>query len=288
MTPDRDELARLYIDDGLTTRQIGKRFGVSKTHVLRWMRKYGIPPRPKGKGLAARGLEPMRAEDLERLVHVEHRSLAAIGALYGVDLTAVAYWLKKFGIPSSTVWMTRRGGHVPLLPTEAELREAYLVHGESIINIGRRHGVSAGPIKKLMDEHGIPRRHPGWREQRTCNDGHVVRSTYEQWVDDWLSEHGVAHVYDPRLPFDRRFRADFLANGWYIEIWGVTHNRRYTERKRWKLERYREHGMPLIELTHWAFASARKHRLEHRLAPCLTPPFSSQRDTTAEPARLPE
>jgi transposase-like protein len=47
--PDREELCRLYQDQGLSTTQIGRRFGVGQTTAHNWLRAAGIPLRPQGR-----------------------------------------------------------------------------------------------------------------------------------------------------------------------------------------------------------------------------------------------
>ena len=42
MRPDSQSLRRLYIEERKTTREIGSLCGVSKTHVLRWLKAEGI------------------------------------------------------------------------------------------------------------------------------------------------------------------------------------------------------------------------------------------------------
>jgi transposase len=47
--PDRQELARLYQVEGLSTTQIGQRYGVSQQTALRWLRAADVPLRPQGQ-----------------------------------------------------------------------------------------------------------------------------------------------------------------------------------------------------------------------------------------------
>lgn len=207
------------------------------------------------------------------MVHEEHLSYADIGQRYGVDPSAVGYWLKKHGIPQPTIWGTRHKGDAPVLPTRDEL-EAQMADGASVRAVARRYGVSTTPIRDLCKRHGIKVQPGGWQGgiRHAGADGHEVRSTYELHVCDWLHARGIEHEYEPRVPFDRRFRADFLANGWYIEVWGVFGSRRYTDRKKRKRDLYKSHDLPLVEISYADFSTARRHRLEARLTTCLFPP----------------
>ena len=45
---DAKTLRRLYVEEGLTAEETGARLGVSQPAVLHWMRRFGIPLRPRG------------------------------------------------------------------------------------------------------------------------------------------------------------------------------------------------------------------------------------------------
>ncbi|MDQ7991195.1 MAG: hypothetical protein AAGC63_00355, partial [Propionicimonas sp.] len=93
---------------------------------------------------------------------------------------------------------------------------------------------------------------------------------YEQRVDNWLHLHNLAHVVEPRYPWDARYRADFLVGDTYIEVWGVTNNDRYQQRKAMKIERCRQEGLPLIQLRVWDFSRRWQRRLEPLLQQSLS------------------
>ena len=81
MRPDSQSLRRLYIEERKTTREIGSLCGVSKTHVLRWLKAEGIERRAANRGLTNRGIQEPTADDLRRMVQAEHRSYREIAAL---------------------------------------------------------------------------------------------------------------------------------------------------------------------------------------------------------------
>lgn len=267
MRPDRQSLARLYETERTSTRAIGALFGVSKTEVRRWLADDGIAARPKGRGLANRGVAAPTADELRRMIHGEHLSYLEIAARFGVDDSAVQHWLRRHGIPRPRVWDTRRKGRVVREPTADELRALY-DEGLSAARIGDRLGLSESAILVRLAGHGIARRDGGWQGGRrwTCADGHRVRSSYEQRVDDWLSANGVEHVVEPPLPFGSTSRADFLARGWYVEVWGVVNRRDYAKRKGEKRALYATHGLPLIEINPDDFSAAARDRYVRKLA----------------------
>lgn len=276
MKPDFNTIQCLYEVECLTTRQIGSQFGVSKTEVLRWLKFYNIPRRAAGRGLAYRGeTEPTR-EDLIDFIQVQHLSFRDIASKYNVDPTAVSYWLDKYDLPHPTVWDTRRKGEHPVLPTREELEQMYSIDGMPLVNIGEHYDVSANTISRLCKKYGITVNLDGFDggKRYECKDGHLVRSVYEQQVDDWLYDRGIAHSYDPRLPFDNRSKSDFLANGWYIEVWGVTQNKEYTERRKRKVQGYKDHNLPLIELEVHYFNKEQNQLWARRLKKVLEPPVT--------------
>lgn len=262
--PPPDELRRLYEQNGLTTRQLGARYGVSHITAQRWLRAAGIAVRPAGRGLHHQGRPTPTADELRRLVHEVHWGYRQIGAHYGVTAPAVAQWLKKYGIPRPTHGETRRKGQP--LPTIQELRALYDA-GLSLEAVGQRYGVSREPIRQLCRAAGIELRPDGWDggKRLVGSDGHRVRSVYELRVCEWMTAHGVAHRYEPPLPPKPTLRADFLANGWYIEIWGVTRSASYHERKERKQALYHAHGLPLLELGVDHFHARRADLLERKL-----------------------
>lgn len=281
MRPDRATLAALYCDQRLTTRRIGEMYGVRHITVRRWLTACGIELRPSGRGLANRGVEAPTRDELARLVHDEHQSYDQIAARYGVDRSAVQHWLTRHDIPRPAIWDTRRKGIRPDLP-DAETLAAMYASGMSLEEIGKRYGVSERPIRELCRRHGIEVRRAGFNNSGTVAyrtaRGEVVRSVYEMRVADWLHCRGIPYEYEPRLPFDRRYRADFLANGWYIEVWGVKGNDAYEERRQLKVRAYWAYAMPLIEL-------GPQVSLDRNLAPCLAPASEPSADVLRERAQ---
>lgn len=281
MKPDFNTLQHLYVTERLTTRQIGTQFGVSKTEVRRWLIFYNIPTRAVGRGLLNRGIQEPSKDELVQLVHVEHKSYQEIAGMYGVDTTAVPHWLKKHQIERPTVWQTRRKGVEIILPSQEELFCMYVENGMTLKEIADKYGVSKTPIKGLCEKFGIPIRPDGFNGgiRFACDDGHLVRSTYEQKVDNWLHEHDIPHQYEPVLPFDRRYHGDFLANGWYIEIWGVNGSKDYAQRKAKKVSLYNAHQIPLIQLSIDSFQPRRKNSWKKQLTRCFV---------SANPQSLPQ
>ena len=268
--PPRDVLSAMYEMQRLTMRKIGNHFGVSSSTVGDWLKAYRIQSRPSGTGLAQRGIEPPTCEELTRMIHTDRLTYGQIAVRYGVDQSAIQYWLNKHGIERPPTWFEEHSAPETL----AAMRSAYEA-GASLEDIGQHWGGVVGTtVNVLFRAHGVPLRKDGWKggQRFACQDGHLVRSTYERRVDDWLHEHGIKHTYEPSLPFSPMHKADFQANGWYIEVWGVTNNAAYQERKRRKLELYTANNAPLVEIPYHAFFRQSKDLWIRRLHQCLTCP----------------
>ena len=271
--PTREELIDLYVTQRLTTRQIATHTKAAPTSIKNWLREYGIERRPANNGLLHRGVTEPTREELIDLIHVQHRSYDEVASMFGVDKTAVPYWLDKHHIAKPTYSDTAlKGKKVP----DKEMLESLYIGGQSLESIGNQYGVSEGTIQRLCKKYEIDIKLSGFDggKRYQCKDGHLVRSIYEQQVDDWLHDQGIAHSYEPRLPFDNRSKADFFANGWYIEVWGITQNKEYTERRKRKVQGYKDHNLPLIELEVHYFDKARNQLWARRLKKVLEPPVT--------------
>lgn len=272
--PDTATLRDLYEVQRLTTRSLGERYHVSKTEVIRWLSRFGIPRRPTNRGLESRGIEPPTRDELHRMIHVEHLGYAGVAEKYGVDPTAVPHWLKKHGVKRPTIWQTRTKGQQPLLDPE-KVRSLY-ESGHTLEQIGAMFGVSAMPVYSICHKYGVPLRPEGFNGTRyTCTNGLEVLSSYEQRVANWLIDRDIKFIYEPVYPFGKRLKADFFANGWWIEIWGITGIESYRLKKQRKVHLCEIHGLPLIEFRHEYFSSRRSHLLEPTLSRILKPPAVS-------------
>jgi|GEM_PF-6520700 len=271
MTPSEAELRKLYCEDRLSTREIGKRYDVAHITIRRWLTKFDIPVRPSGSGLDHRGVEaPSRAE-LHRLIHQEFLTYKEVADRYAVDLTAIPLWLDKHGIERQDARVSQFKGGPPSRDINV-IADRYL-GGDSASVIAKDLGyASKTSVLNMLRAAGIERRKEGWNQRRyTTDSGFEVRSIYEKRVADWLSDHDLLYEYEPSLP-ECRCRADFLSNGWYVEVWGVHSNERYRKQKQRKLEIYRSNGLSLIEILPHHFSKRQGHLFEQKMRPALESP----------------
>lgn len=125
------------------------------------------------------------------------------------------------------------------------LIEEYL-SGVSTVVLAAKYEVSAKTIQLKLKENGVLMRRKGFGTWQTAKDGHSVQSYYELLVDDWLFDHGVQHINQPKLPFGRNTRSDFLAGDTYIEVMGLISSPIYKERYAKKLDLYKKHGLKVV------------------------------------------
>lgn len=93
---------------------------------------------------------------------------------------------------------------------------------------------------------------------KTCKDGHIVKSKSEREIDNYLFDHGIPHAYERTLSYGKTdkeilhpdfYLPNYLGEGKhvYIEHWGYNKNNiKYTETKKFKIPIYKELGITLI------------------------------------------
>ncbi len=89
-------------------------------------------------------------------------------------------------------------------------------------------------------------------------DWHYVRSKAEMIIDNLLYQYWIIHAYERKLPIEEDVYSDFYIPAWngrpqwvYIEYWWFENDEKYLERKRKKIEIYKENELALIELNEW-------------------------------------
>jgi hypothetical protein len=136
------------------------------------------------------------------------------------------------------------------IPTEVIRREYEA--GRSADYLGRQYGVSAVTICRKLKAAGVIVRRPGYTETLQCSDGHVVQSSYELVIDEWLTAHGLTHEVHPFCPWytggSAAPRADFRVGDTFIEVWGLIGNTAYEARRQEKIAKYHEVRARLIQI----------------------------------------
>lgn len=83
-----------------------------------------------------------------------------------------------------------------------------------------------------------------------ATDGHLVRSTAEMLIDNWLYMAEIVHAYERQLPIEENVFCDFYipTGKVYIEYWGTSNDPKFLARKEKKLAIYKKYGFRLIQL----------------------------------------
>ena len=265
------ELRLLYVDKQLTSIEMANLFGVSKHTILHTLDTLKVPRRHTRGMLYHYPERKPTKEQLDKWLNREFNTLGSIANKLGCDPAAIRNWALEYGIEwDRSKWGNRLKHRGFVDPSQEQLENLYLNQECSMAQIADLFTCSRGHITKLMKKHRIPLRLPGWKAKWfKCNDGHRVRSTYEQRVDNWLFSYGLLHTYEPSLPFDPLLTGDFLVGQTYIEVWGVYDNTAYEERKKRKCKLYAGHNLTLIEINRWDFAAKAKDRWQRKLSVLL-------------------
>lgn len=82
-----------------------------------------------------------------------------------------------------------------------------------------------------------------------CLDGHMVRSTHEQLIDDYLYNHNIRHCYE-KIVIKKSDPNVNITSDWYlpdydlyIEYWGIENSTKYEEQKKFKQEVYKDYNL---------------------------------------------
>ncbi len=155
----KEELERLYYEEGLSTSEIGKRYGVSNVTIINRMKSYGMTRRD--------GTIRLSREVLIQLYYEEQLTQREIAGRLGVSLPTVQHRMQEFGIET-------RGKPVEL---PAETVQAMYEGGRTIEDIAAHFGVSTTTVAQRLEKLGVKR--------RTSQD-------YNRFV---LAEDELAHLY---------------------------------------------------------------------------------------------
>lgn len=132
--------------------------------------------------------------------------------------------------------------------SEKELIELYVNQNMSAESVGYILGYSESFVFKHLKLYGIQIRQAGNAGSIECEDGTLVRSSYEKIFSDKLNENNIEYEYDCNLPFHRYYLTDFKVKDVYIEIWGIVGRESYNERRRVKQALYKENDLKLINI----------------------------------------
>ena len=116
--------------------------------------------------------------------------------------------------------------------------------GKMLDNPSYEFCFGCGQIKKLQNKI--------FNEKKVykCKDTHMVRSSGEVRIDDWLSDNGIEHKCEEKLPFSSVLYCDWYLPKYdaYIEFWGSVHSKDDGAHRKYKEKLYKENGLTLVSI----------------------------------------
>ena len=143
----KEDLARMYQNEGLTVSDIGGKLGCHPSLVWRRLKTYGIPRR--NSGTVSRTI--ITKEALQRMYVDEQKSAAMIASEVGCNDVTVWNRLKEYGFEI-------RGRNLRNVITKEDLQRLYVDEGRPMKEIAEMYKCHEGTIQAYRRKLGIPKR----------------------------------------------------------------------------------------------------------------------------------
>ncbi|WP_245626064.1 HNH endonuclease [Haloparvum sedimenti] len=191
---DEDRMRDLYVDEELTSREVAERLGCSKSTVLDWLDKLGIPKDPAYEVHDGEWKDEGR---LRQMYLVEGKPTSQIAEELGCTTSVVCKYMDRFGIEREG----RKARKDVPFRDEDTLRTLYWDEGMSIPEVADETGSSATTIRKWMDHYGIERRDHADAAASAVRVGYATFTTGSDGYEFWQSrtKDGLKHLYVHRL-----------------------------------------------------------------------------------------
>jgi len=232
----KDEIIRLYVEEGLTARKIAKQFGTDAHIILNRLRSWDVEIVKNRKPLQ----KPI--------------DIGKAAEMYGNGMTTDTI-ADEMNVSPSVIQRRLLGAGVGMpigrpqwkpLPVK-EIIEKY-ESGLSAELIAAEYDCSRGHVLNKLHDADIDTCRTGFGISSYTINGDCVRSSLELFVANWLYNQGIHYEYEPHIA-DTRFRADFKVGDYFIEVCGITRNvHGYDDRLRQKEELYERHGLDYVLL----------------------------------------
>lgn len=123
--------------------------------------------------------------------------------------------------------------------------------GYGSLILAKKFKVGKGTILNYLKKWGVNIRENKYRHKLRikCDDGHIVLSSVEKFIDNFLFHNGISHIYSKKIGYGN-YKCDFYildANVW-IEYFGLIRVKKYKETTKRKLKIYKELGLKLIPI----------------------------------------
>ena len=147
VTIPKEDLVRMYQNEGLTISDIGRKLGCQPSIVWQRLKKYNIPRR--NSGTISRTI--ITKEALQRLYVDEGKSAAKIAREMGCSDITVLNRLREYGFEI-------RGRNLGSVITKEDLQRLYVDEGLPLKDIAETYKCHEGTIKSYRRKFGIPKR----------------------------------------------------------------------------------------------------------------------------------
>ena len=188
-------LHRLYHEEGMIARDIGKKLGIGRGGVLYWMRKHDIPRRKGGgRGEVTPGRPWADADRMERLYVEEGLTSEQIAEKFDCSPTTVIVWLGNHGIERRRAGV-QESPYIAPLSTHKRGHVRWR-HKEHTVEVHRLLGVAEFGFEAVGDMHvhhvnEIPwDNRPGNLELLSNSDHQKVHRKL-----NWLDRIRIAEMY---------------------------------------------------------------------------------------------
>lgn len=153
-----ERVRTFYVDEGLSTREIAGRLGVSRRQVTRALRSEEVPVAPRGAGRPRPATRRPDPEDLgERLRHLyteQRLTRAEIAHQLGLSEGLIRLRLAEYAIATRSRGRCNREDRREV--DQTELAALYRDSGLTADAVGERLGVSHTAVLRAAHDHGLP------------------------------------------------------------------------------------------------------------------------------------
>jgi len=145
---EAETLRNLYWGEGLTQREIGRRYGISPTPIRSLMRKYKIEVRYQRLSLERSKIEELYNSGL---------SVAKVAKVCNCSLSVIRERMKEFGIPARKPTEQPHRHERKINIDKNKLKELYVDRQLTSIEVAKILGLTKATVQKRLKEYGLMR-----------------------------------------------------------------------------------------------------------------------------------
>lgn len=165
--PSVQDLHDLYVEKEMTTNMIAKKYDVTSTAILIWLREANIPIRTNSQAqLVKSGARKATKEELENLYVRKKMSTLKIGKKYNVDAGAVCGWLEEYGIKRRSIAEAILANKGVIRPSDDELNKIWGEKHTTTKDLAAQYTVCEQTMANWLRAAGIIKKRPTEDELR--------------------------------------------------------------------------------------------------------------------------